>query len=409
MKVTGSELHDGQYEVVQHILGPSKYVTCVAPRQTGKSFVAIQIALHWALNNNNYKVFWIAPTYAQCRKPFDEIVEGIHSANVIKSANKSTMELKFKNGSMIYFKSVERPDNLRGYTAHAMICDEAAYYSDDVWASVLKPITLVQGEKILFLSTPRGSNWFKTMYDLGLSEDHSDYVACRMNYLQNPFVDQAEIEEARRTLPEHIFAAEYDGSFVDSGSTVFTNLDNCTYHRWPTVSGRTYIGCDLGRQGDYTCATVMDDAGQVIEVYRDNQKEWSTMIDNIVKLANKYNAQVLVEANSIGDVVLEQIRKQWSKTEGFNTTSASKQQIIEALIVDFNNGAIKIPSRELFQPLRFELDIFEYNYSARSRTVQYSAPNGFHDDTVMSLAIANRARQQMKNSGSYVTMSTRIR
>ena len=408
MIVEGSELHTGQLRVVSAILGSSKYVTCVAPRQTGKSFVGQQVVLHWAINHPGSKIFWIAPTYAQARKPFDEIYDGIHAAGIIKSANRSNFEMQFVNGSTIYFKSVERPDNLRGYTGDFMICDEAAYYSEEVWASVLKPIMLVKGKKVLFISTPRGKNWFHNMYQLGMDEEQEDYETIRMHYSENPFIDQAEIDEARRTLPEHIFAAEYEGSFVDSGNTVFTNLDNCTFHKWPTAQGRTYIGVDLGRQGDYTVATVMDDGARVLEIYRDNQKEWHVMIQNIVDLAKKWNAQVLVEANSIGDVVFESIKRQWPRTEPFNTTSQSKQEIIEALIIGFNKGEISIPSRELFGALRFELDIFEYKYSPSSRSVKYEAPQPHHDDTVMSLAIANKARQKMKTSGQYAVAGKRL-
>ena len=401
MIIEGADLHPGQERVVDAILGPEKYVTCVAPRQTGKSFVAQQVILYWALTFPGCKIFWIAPTYAQARKPFDEIYDGIQAAGIIKSANRSNFELKFKNSSVVYFKSVERPDNLRGYTGDFMICDEAAYYSEEVWSSVLKPIMLVKGKKVLFISTPRGMNFFKSMHDLGLDPEQQDYKTIRMHYSENPFVDQKEIEEARRTLPEHIYQAEYEGSFVDSGQTVFTNLDMCQFQQWPKAAGRVYMGVDLGRQGDYTVATVIDDTGKVLEIYRDNQKEWSYMIDQIVRLAQKWGAQVLVEANSIGDVVFEQIKKQWAKTEPFNTTSSSKQQIIESLILAFNQETIKVPSRELFAPLRFELEIFQYHYSPQARTVRYEAPSPHHDDCVMSLAIAWRAKEQMKTSGQY--------
>lgn len=408
MTILGADLHQGQLDIVRMIQGQAKYVTCVAPRQTGKSFMATQVILYWALNNPNAKIFWVSPTYAQARKPFDEILEGVFKANVIKSANKSTMEMKFNNGAIVYFKSVERPDFLRGYTADFMACDEAAYYTEEVWASVLKPMLLVRGRKCLFISTPRGSNWFKQMYDLGQSEDHPEYASCRMHYSQNPFIDKAEIEEAKRTLPEHIFAAEYEGSFVDSGTAVFTNIEATQFTQWPRGQGRHYAGVDLGRQGDYTCCTIVDETGKVIEVYRDNQREWSTMIDNIILLLRKYNAKALVEANGIGDVVFEQIKKQYKDAEPFITSSTSKQQIIESLIVAFNTQAIKIPAKELFAPLAFELSIFEYQYSARSRTVQYSAPHGFNDDTVMSLAIAWRAKEAMANTGSYVVAGKRL-
>ena len=409
MIVRGSDLHDGQLRVVDAIQSEAKYITCVAPRQTGKSFIAQQVALYWALNNPGAKIFWIAPTYQQARKPFDELVEGIHGAGVIKSANRSNFELKFKNSAVIYFKSVERPDNIRGYTGDFMICDEAAYYSEEVWSSVLKPIMLVKGRTVLFISTPRGKNWFFNMYQAGLNEDQPDYMTIRMHYDENPFVDQAEIEEARRTLPEHIYQAEYEGSFVDSGLTVFTGLEECTFHAWPRQQGRVYMGVDLGRQKDWTVATVIDDAGQVLEIYRDNQKEWSIMVDQIVKLAKKWNAHVLVEVNNIGDVIHDQIKRQWSRTEPFTTTNASKQQIIEALIIAFNKQDVRIPSRELFSALLFELEMFEYKYSAKARVIQSEAPKGQHDDTVMSLAIANHARQKMKSAGLYAVGHTKLR
>ena len=96
-----------------------------------------------------------------------------------------------------------------------MVIDEAAYMQDEVYKAVLRPIMLVKGKTTLFISTPRGSNWFKELYDLGQSQDveTSDYVSCRMHYRDNPFVDPQEIENARLTLPAAIFAAEYEGSF----------------------------------------------------------------------------------------------------------------------------------------------------------------------------------------------------
>lgn len=165
------------------------------------------------------------------------------------------------------------------------------------------------------------------------------------------------------------------------------------------------MGVDLGRRADWTVATVVDSDGKVLEIYRDNKKDWAAMIGEIVKLAKKWNAHVLVESNSIGDVVEESIRREWPKTEGFATTSQSKQKIIEALIVAFNTESIRIPSKELFEPLLFELEIFEYQYSRASRSVQYQSPAPFHDDCVMSLAIAWEARERMKASGQYVYTS----
>ena len=240
--VQGPDLHTGQLRAVELIKGDSKYVTVVAPRQTGKSFLAMQTILYWALNNPGAEIFWVAPTWSQSKKPFENIYDAVYPSGLIKSANRSDVTLTFKNGSKVYFKSAERPDNLRGYTGDFMIIDESAYMNDETWKAVLRPIMLVRGKKILFISTPRGNNWFKEMFDLGQSQDPEteDYASCRMHYNDNPFVDQKEIELARKTLPATIFAAEYEGSFEDSGRNVFDTSKVTKTDTWPRANGKVY-------------------------------------------------------------------------------------------------------------------------------------------------------------------------
>jgi hypothetical protein len=125
------------------------------------------------------------------------------------------------------------------------------------------------------------------------------------------------------------------------------------------------------------------------------------MIQEMLVKIKKWNATVMVETNSIGDVVFEMLKKQWSDTHPFVTSSKSKNDMIEGLAVDLNNVAIRIPNAELFAPLQFELGIYEYDYSPKTRSIRYNAPASFHDDCVMSLAIANHNRKQNKTLGTY--------
>jgi hypothetical protein len=46
-----------------------------------------------------------------------------------------------------------------------------------------------------------------------------------------------------------------------------------------------------------------------------------------------------------------------------------------------------------------ELKVFEYTFSNGS--VKYSAPNGFHDDMVMALALANFSKIEAKSWNNY--------
>ena len=148
----------------------------------------------------------------------------------------------------------------------------------------------------------------------------------------------------------------------------------------------------------------MDGTGKIVDIYRNNKVEWSSMVKDIVVLIRKWNATVTVEVNSIGDVIYEQIKNQWQDTHPFITSSKSKNEIIEGLILDMNESTIQIPSEELFPHLYQELSVFTYEYNPKTRNIKYGHPAGLHDDTVMSLAICNWSRKTKKSYGTYAVM-----
>ena len=115
----------------------------------------------------------------------------------------------------------------------------------------------------------------------------------------------------------------------------------------------------------------------------------------------------MVEVNSIGDVIYEQIKNQWQDTHPFVTTSKSKNEMIEGLILDMNNRAVTIPDGHLFPWLLSELEVFTYSYNPKTRSIKYGHPTGLHDDCVISLAIVNYNRKQNKTLGTYAVMGRR--
>ena len=74
----------------------------------------------------------------------------------------------------------------------------------------------------------------------------------------------------------------------------------------------------------------MDAKGQVVDIYRDNLQDWSKMVEQMLVRIRKWNATVAVEVNSIGDVIFEQIKKQYQNTHPFVTSNKSKNDIIKA-------------------------------------------------------------------------------
>ena len=408
MEVKGFHPHKGQQRVIDKIVnGPEKYITVVSPRQQGKSLLLINLILYYGINDKGSKIGIIAPIYQQARKLMEDLYEAIKNSGIVEKANFSNHEILLKTGSKVYFRSSEREDGLRGYTFTYLFMDEAAYQTEDAWKRAIQPTGLVFGLKVCLFSTPRGRDWFYNMFKLGQDPAYPNYTSVRMEQGDNPYINQEEILAAKKVLPEAIYRAEYCGEFLEGESQVFQNFNANVFERYPQRQGKVYIGVDLGRESDYTVAVAMDQKGQVIEVYRDNQKDWSYMQTNIVQLARKYNATIMIETNSMGTVIFEGIKKQYQDTHPFVTSNQSKKDIVESLILAFNEGQISIPSIGLMPELHQELEVFEMSYNPKTRNVRYAARTPFHDDIVMALCISNWNRIQNKSYGTYAVLGAR--
>ena len=73
--------------------------------------------------------------------------------------------------------------------------------------------------------------------------------------------------------------------------------------------------------------------------------------------------------------------------------------MIEDLALLFEQKNISILNQEW---LIDELEAFTYIYDAKTRGVKYSAPQGIHDDGVISLALAIQSRKDLIKKGHYI-------
>ena len=406
IEVEGFTPHIKQKEVVDLCLDKTtKYIICTTGRQFGKTFLAMNILLKWALEDNGSISMFVAPVYSQSKKVFSELVSAIAGSGLTISTNKSELFITFINGSIIYFRSGEREDSLRGYTLDYLIMDEAAYQREGVWKTVLRPTVLVKGKKVLFISTPKGKNWFYELANRGYSDEYPQYITYHATSFDTPFITQQELEEAKLSLPENIYKQEILAEFLGDGGEVFSNLTNtCVLTSYPSkeTNERYYAGLDIGRANDYTVLTILNTKGEVVRIYRQRQNSWNVIVSEVVKNLKEFNARCTIEINGLGDPIFEQIKKQYPNIEPFFTSNDSKQNIIEELIMTLNEEKIKLPTKDLNPDLHKELSVFTYEYSPKTRKVKYGAPSSMHDDMVMSLALANDSLKKKVNYGKYV-------
>lgn len=376
-----------------------KYYVINIGRQFGKTLLASNQLLYWALNNKKVKCAWVSPVYKQSKKVFEEVYKAFAKRpEIYRKVNQSELVLEYITGSTIQFFSAERYDNIRGFTFDYLVCDEFAFMDEKAWTEVLRATVLVKGKKVLLISTPKGKNHFYKMYQLdGINEQYKSFT---MTSYHNPMINPKEIDDAKLTLPDMVFRQEYLAEFVDGTATLFNNRqlsDN-------KANGRAFAGIDLGRADDYSVLSIFNEKGEQFYIERWRHTEWQSIVKNIAQgLRTNMVQTALVEVNSIGDVIFEMLQKEcasYCTIEPFVTTNQSKKEIVESLIVANQNKEVRFLNVDWLDK---ELEMFTYEYNPKSRVIKYSAPSGFHDDGVMASCLGFHAFSKYK-TGRYTLM-----
>ena len=360
-----------------------RFIVVMCGRRFGKSELSQIMGIKEAITGG--QVAYITPTYKLAKAFFERLTIAIPFKN-----NISNLKIYCPNNGSIEFFTGERLDNLRGRKFHLVIIDEAAFipYLEDGWNNSIRPtLTDYQG-KAVFLSTPRGKNFFYSMF---MKEGENDWRSFKFTTYDNPYINQREIEDAKIQLPKVVFEQEYLANPAENSANPFGNefIRRCI----KPISAQQIVsyGIDLAKSVDFTVIVGLDNGGNV--AYFDRfQMDWHNTKANIKRLPI---APILADSTGVGDPILEDLIREGVNIEGLKFTSQSKQQLMEGLAQAIQQAKIGYPEGVIVD----ELDVFEYQFTANG--VRYSAPSGFHDDCVMALALAWQNFNLKRGSGRY--------
>lgn len=375
--------HDAQNEVIKC---DSRFIVMMAGRRFGKSLISQTIALEYAIKGN--RVAYITPTY-QLGKVFFQDLLDVLPAEIYKK-NEADLVITFITGGTIRFFTGERLDNLRGLKFHLCIIDEASFIPDleQGWLNSIRPTLTDYKGRAIFLSTPKGKNYFYSLY---LKDGEPDWKSFKFSTYDNPYIDKAEIDDARRQLPNVVFEQEYMANPAENAANPFGSayIKQCTFpmSNEPVMA----YGIDLAKSVDFTVIIGLDRNGSVCHFER-FQKDWRQTKHHIVNLPK---APILMDSTGVGDPIFEDLQREGLSIQGFKFSSTTKQQLMEGLASAIQQRKITFPEG----PIVSELEIFEYQYT--SFGVKYSAPTGFHDDCCVALALAYRHLQYSAPSAKY--------
>lgn len=374
--------HFGQRAVLD---SEARFKVLMCGRRWGKSLISKNISITEALAGRI--TGYVTPTYALAKVFFDEMADIIPGE--VATANRSDLTFKFVTGGQIRFFTGERLDNFRGLRLHNVIIDEAAYIPDlqSAWNNAIRPtLTDFQG-KALFISTPRGKDFFYQLY----LKNSGDWESFKYTTYDNPHIKKEEVDEARTSLPKAAFEQEYLANPAENAANPF-GIDFIRQNiKGLSQDNAICYGIDLAKSYDYTVIIGLDSNGDVC--YFDRfQSDWNHTKSKIRGLGN---VPKLVDATGVGDPIVEELQREDPLIEGFKFTSISKQQLMEGLAVSIQQGAIGYPDGIIVD----ELSMFEYVYTKNG--VKYSAPDGMHDDAVCALALANKNFVSSQSLGRY--------
>jgi hypothetical protein len=383
MEIILPQPHKTQLPVLE---SNSRFITLMCGRRWGKSLVSQVIAITEALRGKS--VAYVTPTFLLSKVFFNELCKLLPESQY--TANKSDLILQFRTGGMIRFFTGTRLDSFRGLKFHKVIIDEASFIPDleDGWLNSIRPtLTDYQGGAI-FLSTPKGTNYF---YSLFMKGGEQDWESFKFSTYDNPTIPATEIDAARFQLPHSVFEQEYMANPAENSANPFGSefIKKCI----SPMSGRVPVcfGIDIAKSVDWTVIIGLDDLGYVCYFDR-YQMDWHNTKENIKRLPK---AHTLIDSSGVGDPVLEDLQRSGMQIEGLKFTSSSKQQLMEGLSSAIQQRLIRYPEGVIVD----ELNIFEYIFT--NTGVRYSAPSGFHDDCVMALALAWSNYNTKRGTGRY--------
>lgn len=379
-------LYDAQRAIADRT---ERFIVVCEGRRAGKTVLGMDRLVDAV--QTGVPVAWFSPSYKMLSDVFRTMRDALHPITTRLLVQEHRIDVR--GGGSVDMWSLDSPDAARGRKYALVVIDEAAMVPnlDDAWQAVIRPTLTDLRGRAWFLSTPRGANYFKTLYDWGQDAGRPDWYSVQLPTVVNPYIPAAEVDAARLDMTERRFAQEYLAQFLEGEGYVFRNVSACsTGAISEPIDGRQYVaGCDFGRSNDYTVVSVWDVADRR-EVFLDrfNGESWPLQRVRLQAAFERYQVTAaLCEENSFGGPNIQELATLGIPVQAWTTTNATKRAIVEGLALALENRTVTLLNDATATA---ELMAFE-EQSLPSGLVRYSAPDGQHDDTVIARCLGYHA------------------
>lgn len=381
----------GQLDVAQD---PARFKVLAAGRRWGKSKLGALLCIRSGMKGGY--AWWISPTYKMALMGWRELIRfaKLIPGAEINRGERTILMPPCRTGAQpgyVQVRSASDPDSLRGEGLHFAYLDEFAFQQGTVWTHSIRPALADQHGKALFGSTPFGQNHFWDLYNRGLKweDEGNEFKSWHFPSVANPFLDPAELDAARREMPEDAFRQEHLAEFLEDGAGVFRHIAGILDPGLSLLEQGTgkfhVIGWDPAKFADFNVVTVLDAAtGNVVHMTRSNRRPLMDQLRDVISIQKRFPGVVFLDATR-DDTLLELAQANGLWVEAIRFTAELKRRMVNALAMAIENKRIHMPLLGTEVAVG-ELKSFRYELG-KSGHVTYSAPPGMHDDHVTALGL----------------------
>lgn len=223
----------------------------------------------------------------------------IYSAVIRRAVQTPAPRIELITGAAIDYWTLDDPSTVaRGRKYKRVIIDEAAMarHLEQAWTEAIRPTLTDYKGDAFFLSTPKGSNYFKSLHAMaGVDED---WMSWQMPTTANPWIDADEVAKAGESLPSIAFRQEYLAEFVDAaGARIkreWLRFGDCP------EGLPVYLGVDLAistkAEADYTAIVALsrgEDGTLYVRDVSRTRADFASVLRFIETMAEKWNPTMI--------------------------------------------------------------------------------------------------------------------
>lgn len=359
-------------------------------RRAGKTSLVVNKLIIEALLEPNRIFHYVCPNLNQAKRLVwdpPDMLKRYLPPEIIDKQNDVELKIFLKNGSQIYILGADNPERLRGQQVHGVVLDEYESMKESVYDEIYRPVLAANGGFCWLVGTPIGKNHFYKKYKMA-TDNPAIWHVIHVPASTSGIISAEALAQAKVEMTQQSYQQEFEVEFLEGEGRIFRRIrENIGGQFQEPRLGRQYkMGVDLARHFDYTVLTVVDrHTHELVHYDRFTQIDWNLQKARIEALARRYNnATITIDATGVGDPVCEDLRRTGLIINEFKFTGESKKSLIENLALLIEQNKIKYPE---IPELINELEAYTYILTPQGN-VRYTAPEGEHDDTVCSLALA---------------------